>query len=136
MKRLVSIFSLILILTIASTVDALAKSNVWQKSIDSLEIPQNNTHSKYALYEVKRTENSHDAVLDNSTQTMRTAGSRPVRIISTFGVSNGPATAVQHYAIYLVYTNYGKSLRTRVSAPIRPCASVRYYVFSLNHIIC
>ncbi|MBM6993796.1 MAG: hypothetical protein I3J02_11150 [Prevotella sp.] len=136
MKRFFYILSLIFTLTIVSHTEILARKTVSSGVVDLSGCPRDASHRRDALYEVRGTENSHEAVLDNTQDSFRTTNTRPVRLLPAFQAPAGETVAGTSFCLYPLFSSYYPSVHARPTSPIRPYASVCYYVYLLRHIIC
>ncbi len=136
MKRLFYIFSLIFTLSLLTTAEASASKVVREGAVDLKDCPVDAAQRRDALYEITGSENSHEAVLDNRQDSLRTPTSRPQRINPTMEPGESQAAAETAFRFHPTFRNYCPSRHVRPTSPIRPCASAHYYVFQLRHIIC
>ncbi len=135
MKRILYLLSLVFMLTVASFTETMARESVDRDTPALADCPSGTTHRKDALYEIKGSANSHEAVLENSQDYFRTTNTRPGRPLPTFQAPAGTPLLRTFTDRRIHWSDYCRSLHVRCTLPIRPLASVDYHVYLLRHII-
>ncbi len=135
MKRILYIFSLLLILVVGVGCDGHKVAMEDGVGDENAILEADGSNDKDRLYDATPVPPKHEALLSSRLDTVQAGSQRVRRVIPSTGYHSGNAAAKCATNNNLAVLFMAKGWQSRLSALPQICLTVRYYVIALRHIL-